>query len=533
MRKWVGILFGLVLILSAAHAETRWRILKDHWSASDEAGFARFVEAIGESKCSSSQSCLRDPANPFRASDQRFLDIDTDCAKWPYLLRAYYAWKNGLPFSFVDAIASSGDEKHGAGNRPVSRKDFIDHGDGINGPAAVRQVIETVSSATFRTDAAREGGVPSDFYAPKIAPGSIRPGTVIYDTNAHTGIVYKIGGDGRIYYMDAHPDFTITRSVYGAQFGQSPVRLGGGLKNWRPLQLIGAHDDGKGHLLGGHIVLATNNQIADYSLVQYEGTVPGAKAPRFVYDGEEMGLYPYVRTAMAGGHTQFNPLHELRSGLRGLCSDLKDRASTVSLALSEKVQDRPHPAHLPSNIFDSGDEEWEKYATPARDARLRAKFAELYSEMDAIITLWVKRDPRVIYDGIDLKDDLLTVYDHEAKTCDLTYLSTQKRPVPLSLHDVASRLYALSFDPYDCIELRWGAVGEERSTCSNDARKLRWYAAEQRLRDITERETRTPYSLEALERVNAHMPRPPTDIRSLIEQMPYRAPLAPMTPVGR
>jgi hypothetical protein len=30
--------------------------------------------------------------------------------------------------------------------------------------------------------------------------------------------------------MDAHPDFTISRSVYGAQFGQSPAALGGGLK---------------------------------------------------------------------------------------------------------------------------------------------------------------------------------------------------------------------------------------------------------------------------------------------------------------
>ena len=29
-----------------------------------------------------------------------------DCAKWDYMLRAYYASKNGLPFSYVDKIAS-------------------------------------------------------------------------------------------------------------------------------------------------------------------------------------------------------------------------------------------------------------------------------------------------------------------------------------------------------------------------------------------------------------------------------------------
>ena len=57
-----------------------WRIVKDHWDAADERGFSAFVTAIGRSGCSSSESCLRDPANPFRASDRHFLDVDVDCA---------------------------------------------------------------------------------------------------------------------------------------------------------------------------------------------------------------------------------------------------------------------------------------------------------------------------------------------------------------------------------------------------------------------------------------------------------------------
>ena len=70
----------------------------------DEDGFGRFVTALGDSGCSSSESCLRAPANPWRGSEDRFLDVDVDCAKLPYLLRAYYAWKNGLPFSYVDGV---------------------------------------------------------------------------------------------------------------------------------------------------------------------------------------------------------------------------------------------------------------------------------------------------------------------------------------------------------------------------------------------------------------------------------------------
>jgi hypothetical protein len=537
MWKWVG--FGLCVILSAAHAEGTWRITKDHWAAADEAGFSRFVEAIGASNCSSSESCLRDPANPFRLTDQRFLDINTDCAKWPYLLRAYYAWKNGLPFSFEDGYAGSDDEKHNAtGNRPTSRRAFIDRGEGINGPAAVREVIETVNSATYRWDVTRDDGVRSDFYAPAIKPGSIRPGTVIYDTNAHVGIVYRVDADGRIYYMDAHPDFTITRSVYGAQFGQSPLKLGGGLKNWRPQQLKGARDDGEGHLIGGRIVLAANDEIEDFALVQYVGTEPNPsqspKKARFVYDGEEMGLYTYVRTAMSGGLTVFNPLHELRISMKNLCRDLKDRANTVNLAISEHIQDKPHPSSLPENLFDAwGD--WENYATPARDARLREGFAQFYSHIAGIIELWVKRDPRIAYEGSDFRADLLAAYDAQSEACDLTYLSTDKRPVPLTLGDVATRLYAISYDPYDCIELRWGAEGIERESCTQDEKKMRWYAAQQRFRQMQSRDFFAGYELETLERKAQKplAPPPPVDVRLLIENMPYQEPLAPMTPVGR
>ena len=51
-------------------------------------------------------------------------------------------------------------------------------------------------------------------------------------------------------------------------------RWAAGLKNWRPLQLQGARLE-NGALVGGHYALARNDQIADFSLVQYLGTEPG------------------------------------------------------------------------------------------------------------------------------------------------------------------------------------------------------------------------------------------------------------------
>jgi hypothetical protein len=56
--------------------------------------------------------------------------------------------------------------------------------------------------------------------------------------------------------------------------------------------------------------------------------------------------------------------------------------------------------------------------------------------------------------------------------------------VTLELGDVASRLFALDFDPYHCIERRWGATNpEELASCKDSELKTRWYKAEQVLRN--------------------------------------------------
>jgi hypothetical protein len=179
----------LCFLVQNAKADT-WRITKDHWSDSDERGFGSFVQAIGESNCSSSESCLRDPANPYRATDQRFLDIDVDCAKWAYLLRAYYAWKNNLPFSYVNGVSGQGNERFSRdGNTLLSRHDLIENGSGIDAPTAIRELLGTVSSATYRSDPTAQHAVLSDFYSPALRPGSIRAGSVGYDFHGHVVIV--------------------------------------------------------------------------------------------------------------------------------------------------------------------------------------------------------------------------------------------------------------------------------------------------------------------------------------------------------
>ncbi len=511
-------LLALMLLIAgcasaqAARTNLPWRITKSHWDASDEAGFGRFVTALGDSGCSSSQSCLCDPANPWRGSDGHFLDIDVDCAKLPYLLRAYYAWKNGLPFSYADGVAGSRFGRKS--NRIVSRAGMIDSGGGIDAPAAIRRMLDSVNSAAYRTDAARDGDIPSDFYSPALAPGSIRPGTVIYDTNAHIAIVYRVDEAGRIHYMDAHPDFTISRSVYGPQFGMSPAALGGGLKNWRPQQLQDAGREG-GRLIGGHYALARNSQVPDFSLVQYLGTEPGMDRPRWRYRGASLGYYEFARAAVSGGRTDFNPVFELQATMGTLCNDLNDRFQAVNQAVANGVSAKLHPGQIPDNIYSSDDGDWETYATPARDARLRAAFVAFRGQMARMIDQWVGRDPRIVYDGSDLKRDLLAAYDRQSQACAITILTSDKRPLAMTFDDIAQRLFALSFDPYHCVELRWGTDG---TGCPDQAGKRRWYAAEERARHVIDPDS------------GAVAGPQDADIRGLIAAMPARAPFVQRYP---
>ncbi len=492
---------------AAASQHYAWRITKTHWSAADEKGFEHFVTRIGESGCNTSESCMRSAANPYRKSDPRWFDVDLDCAKLPYFLRAYYAWKNGLPFAYVDAVSGSADDlRYGkTPNRAVSRENIVDHGHGIDGPRTLYRMIDTVYSATYRTDAGERHGVLSDFYSPAITAKSIRPGTVIYDINGHVGIVYKVDSDGRIYYMDAHPDFSITHGVYGAQFGQSPMRLGGGFKNWRPFRLVHAHQNDAGDWIGGHMAYAENDQIPDFSLVQYLGTGIDAsrrvKDARFSYDGVKLGFYEYVRAAMSGGKVTYNPVYELHMTMRTLCNDLNDRAQYVDQAIAAGIENKPHPGHLPDNIYGSDDAEWESYATPSRDARLKAAFVQFHKNLAKMIRMWIDRDPRIVYDGLFLKKDLEKAYTQESKACTITYLNSAMHPVTMDFDSMAHRLFRMSFDPYLCIEHRWGAVGAEAASCPDGERKEAWYAALQRLRNQPERTYNVPmgFSLEDLQ----------------------------------
>ena len=98
-----------------------------------------------------------------------------------------------------------------------------------------------------------------------------------------------------------------------------------------------------------------------------------------------------------------------------------------------------------------------------------------------------RNDRRLKFHGssAELKKQLRQIYlDHAAKPV-LQYQASHAtaKNVQLTFAQVEDRLFRLSFDPYHCIELRWGA----EETCEHDWTNKAWYRAEQRLRNQTDR----------------------------------------------
>lgn len=526
---------ALLLVVMATPAwSADWRVTKSEWSEADEKGYSDFIQRIGESKCETPDDCINSDANPYRNTDggKRGIDFNADCADLVYMLRAYYAWKNELPFTYVTGVYSrgGGDIRFSPkGNRVAGRRSITG---GENGRSVIYNIRDAVSSATYRIGPDTDENPLTDLYPVKVQPGSVRPGTAIYDVNGHVALVYKVGEDGRVFYMDAHPDFTLTRSVFGAQFGRDFPAMGAGFKNFRPIKYE-----------RGRITIAKNNQIPDYSTEQFYGNVdPDPRGDwrkaRFAYNGVESSFYEYARISMAGGKLSFNPVGELQATMKTLCNDLYDRQRFVDLAIEAGIDRKNHPERLPPNIYGTDSMEWEIYSTPSRDARLKTAFRALREDMGRLIQMWIERDPKVAYDGLNLKEDLQKMYEKTADVCTVVYTNSNGKRVTLRFPDVMERMFLMSFDPYDCIERRWGATDkEELASCHNTSTKERWYVAMQRLRNQIDRtyDARMDFTVRDLENKaygSGTDEAPDVNVKKVIDNTGYRVPFKGMAPPG-
>ena len=255
--------------------------------------------------------------------------------------------------------------------------------------------------------------------------------------------------------------------------------------------------------MGGSIKAASNDQISDFSLEQYFGNVPHPSGVwhygEFKHNDRTLKYYDYVRRKLASPEFRYNPIDELRFGMKAVCSDIKSRKVAVTRATDAQIHLRPHPKRLPPNIFGTYGV-WEEYSTPSRDARLKVGFIELRRTVQNFYERYQAGDTSVDYSGDDLAADLLAAYEEEKDLCRINYWRSDDLRVRLNFSHVMNRLFDLSFDPYHCPERRWGARGAELESCTDDAVKERWYNAQRFLRNQAQRtyDIRMDFTLEEL-----------------------------------
>jgi hypothetical protein len=258
-----------------------WTV-QGQWDQGAEAEYSAFVATIGravaQGRCRSLNICLNDPTiNPLHEAGARPLEFRADCADVPYVLRAYFAYRHGLPFAFAARMRG-----HGRDARYLTEA----HPEGIHlwteysTPRALLENIGSiVHSGYFRTAPDVE---PADFYQVAISPGSIRPGTTYYDPNGHVLVVYEVRPDGEILLFDGHPGGSLTHKRFGDKLVLGTARLGGGFKNFRPFVYR-----------NGTVIPTRNAQLRDFA-----GDVPFNRA-NFRVGGTQVGYHAWVRSRMS------------------------------------------------------------------------------------------------------------------------------------------------------------------------------------------------------------------------------------------
>ncbi len=403
-------------------------------------------------------------------SGYRAPTMKPDCADLPYFLRAYFAFKMGLPFGIAEC-------DRGGDGAPPSCKNLVTNEDDDERASDKRKDGAVAMFGAFLTvkvaDLAHSGSArapfaeqDADYYPVPIDWANLRVGTVYADPYGHTlMIAKKVPQDethgGVLYAVDGQPDGTVARKRFwrgNFLYAIDPALGGPGFKRFRPI--------GRS---GGVLTRWKDEKItasAEYGDLSRETEKLDVEA---FYDRIEDVLSPKPLDAERA----------LMESIVALEEQVKTRVKSVEngrkwLAKHEK------PATMPegSEIFETSGA-WEDFSTPSRDLRILIAL-DVVSGFPARA---VRRKDR--YATAPVEADLQKILDRELAARTIVYTRSDASSFTLSLLEVLGRALSLevAYDPNDCVEVRWGAPegSEELSTCNTHA------PADQRARMATYR----------------------------------------------
>ena len=221
-----------------------------------QALFAAWVEHLFDAPPQESLSfpslepVLRDPGRNFlfdylsKGEDQQ-VPAKPDCADLSYFLRAYFAWKLGLPVSYRACGRGSATSPPRCDQAQIVRT-FVGTAASAGAFRQVsRRLMDRVTSGSGRTALADDA---TDFYPVPLARAALWPGTVYADPFGHTLVIVKWVPQtqeraGLLLAVDAQPDNSVARKRFWEGtflFAQTPS-AGPGFKAYRPPLAGGAN----------------------------------------------------------------------------------------------------------------------------------------------------------------------------------------------------------------------------------------------------------------------------------------------------
>ncbi len=463
--------------------------VRQAWTPSIENVYSAWIEAMFEAPLdeqvsySALHEVLRDPAHNFlfdysgAGEDQEGIVVRPDCADLPYFLRAYFAFKLGLPFGWSRCtrgengtpptcaeFATNLDPFPPVEGKPQALPPWADPNRPHPGPwdddakrlgELFRSTLaDWVQSGAGRTVATDDD---TDYYPVSLSVRSLRPGTIFADPYGHVlvlaqRIAQTATTAGILLAVDGQPDGTVARKRFwrgNFLFAIDPALGSAGFKRFRPLVRDAA---------SGEVRRLKNAEISDFSATdQYAGGVEG------FYDKMDDVLSP----------APLDPKTALLETLQALEEQVKTRVNSVDngrrfLASGKPAADMPDGA----KIFETNGD-WEDFSTPSRDLRLLVAI-DVARGLPGRVARRPGRYAMPAGAPADaVRGQLEALLEKEFEGRVFTYTRTDGSPWRLTLRDVVDRQAALevAYNPNDCVEARWGAPAgtPESATCAAHA----------------------------------------------------------------
>lgn len=450
-----------------------WKTLHG-WDPGTEALYSAWISTLfsgltEEASWSSLNEVTQDSSRNFlynylsldedQPGNKRSVVMRPDCADNPFFLRAYFAWKLGLPFGYHICDRGSLGRDPSAGQWITNESNSSQADPVLAFNAFLRKIMDGVHSGTARTSL---DNANSDYYPVPLESEALRPGTVYADPYGHTLVLVRQilqtrNKPGLLLSVDAQPDGTIGIKRFwkgNFLFNTSGVIGEPGFKAFRPIRMN-----------NGSLIPVTNNELTESS-----GYVPFSMQQRDMGSDDFYNMMERIINPKP-----LDPEEALASLIRALHEQLQVRITSV--ANGEEYM-KAHPGTvipMPSTatgIFLAGGL-WESFSTPNRDLRMLIAMDEVLGFPDRVVRSPGDYDIPVAESPEKVREKLISLLDRKTSELTVTYTRTDGSAQTLTVAELLKRrdAFEMGYNPNDGIEIRWGAPenSDERSTCKRHA----------------------------------------------------------------